>query len=75
MFEERREKLGYKLLSFARQWMKFVMSKCERGRGTRPRFVRQKQLATTRIQGFLVGCCTTFEFNSNLNWENKIQHV
>ena len=38
VFGQRKEDLGHKMLSFARQWMKFVMTKCERGRGTRPRY-------------------------------------
>ena len=28
------------MLAFAKQWMKFVMTKYERGRGTRPRYER-----------------------------------
>ncbi|KAK2570774.1 Mitogen-activated protein kinase kinase kinase 4 [Acropora cervicornis] len=38
---KRRNTLGNKMLAFAQQWMKFVMFKCERGRGTRPRWANQ----------------------------------
>ena len=38
VFGERKDTLGHKMLTFAKQWMKFVMTKCERGRGTRPRY-------------------------------------
>lgn len=38
VFGERKDTLGQKMLNFSKQWMKFVMSKCERGRGTRPRY-------------------------------------
>lgn len=32
-----RDKKNSLLLAFARQWMRFVMTKCEKGKGTRPR--------------------------------------
>lgn len=38
VFGDRKDAFGHKMLVFARQWMKFVMTKCERGRGTRPRY-------------------------------------
>ena len=38
VFGERKDNLGHKMLTFAKKWMKFVMTKCERGRGTRPRY-------------------------------------
>ncbi|XP_023240312.1 mitogen-activated protein kinase kinase kinase 4-like [Centruroides sculpturatus] len=38
---EGRTKLGKLLIKFAHQWMKFVSSKCERGRGHRPRWASQ----------------------------------
>lgn len=38
VFGERKDTLGHKMLTFAKKWMKFVMTKCERGRGTRPRY-------------------------------------
>ena len=38
VFGDRKDTLGHRMLEFARQWMKFVMTKCERGRGTRPRY-------------------------------------
>lgn len=34
---EMRGRLSKALVKFAKQWMKFVMEKCERGRGRRPR--------------------------------------
>ena len=34
-----KDTLGHSMLAFARQWMTFVTSKCERGRGTRPRYI------------------------------------
>ncbi|XP_068698407.1 mitogen-activated protein kinase kinase kinase 4-like isoform X1 [Montipora foliosa] len=36
-----KDTLGHSMLAFARQWMTFVTSKCERGRGTRPRWANQ----------------------------------
>ncbi|KAL5010300.1 hypothetical protein ScPMuIL_012605 [Solemya velum] len=36
-----RRKLGRKLIAFAKDWMKFVAEKCERGRGMRPRWASQ----------------------------------
>jgi len=34
---EARHRLGKGLMLFAKDWMKFVSEKCERGRGMRPR--------------------------------------
>ncbi|XP_070567401.1 mitogen-activated protein kinase kinase kinase 4-like isoform X2 [Ptychodera flava] len=39
--DEAWQKLGKELLDFATKWMKFVLDKCERGRGTRPRWANQ----------------------------------
>ena len=36
---ETRHKLGKGLVDFAKDWMKFVSDKCERGRGMRPRYL------------------------------------
>ncbi|XP_056422756.1 mitogen-activated protein kinase kinase kinase 4 isoform X3 [Hyla sarda] len=36
-----RQKIGDKYISFARKWMNFVLTKCESGRGTRPRWATQ----------------------------------
>lgn len=36
---EMRSRLSKALVKFAQQWMKFVMEKCERGRGRRPRWI------------------------------------
>ncbi|XP_077977573.1 mitogen-activated protein kinase kinase kinase 4-like [Glandiceps talaboti] len=38
---EARQKLGDGMLNFAQKWMNFVLEKCERGRGTRPRWASQ----------------------------------
>ncbi|XP_060581220.1 mitogen-activated protein kinase kinase kinase 4-like isoform X3 [Ruditapes philippinarum] len=38
---ETRHKLGRGLMHFAKDWMKFVSEKCERGRGMRPRWANQ----------------------------------
>ncbi|GAB6026709.1 Mitogen-activated protein kinase kinase kinase 4 [Chamberlinius hualienensis] len=38
---EARSRLGLGLVQFAKQWMKFVIEKCERGRGVRPRWANQ----------------------------------
>ena len=38
VFGERKDTLGQNMLKFSKKWMKFVMTKCERGRGTRPRY-------------------------------------
>ena len=36
-----RSKVAGSLMDFAKQWMRFVCEKCERGRGIRPRYVVQ----------------------------------
>ncbi|KAF6114877.1 mitogen-activated protein kinase kinase kinase 4 [Phyllostomus discolor] len=36
-----RQKIGEKYISFARKWMNYVLTKCESGRGTRPRWATQ----------------------------------
>ena len=36
---ETRQKLSRDVMAFAKQWMQFVLQRCERGRGMRPRFV------------------------------------
>ncbi|KAL3881975.1 hypothetical protein ACJMK2_028357 [Sinanodonta woodiana] len=38
---EMKAKLGWGLVSFAKDWMKFVSEKCETGRGMRPRWASQ----------------------------------
>ncbi|XP_041352279.1 mitogen-activated protein kinase kinase kinase 4-like [Gigantopelta aegis] len=38
---EQRQKLGRGLVSFAKDWMKFIHEKCETGRGIRPRWANQ----------------------------------
>ena len=37
MSGEFKQKIGDKYISFARKWMNYVLTKCESGRGTRPR--------------------------------------
>ncbi|XP_041420436.1 mitogen-activated protein kinase kinase kinase 4 isoform X2 [Xenopus laevis] len=41
MSGEFRQKIGDKYINFARKWMNFVLTKCESGRGTRPRWATQ----------------------------------
>ncbi|KAE8602184.1 hypothetical protein XENTR_v10013902 [Xenopus tropicalis] len=41
MSGEFRQKTGDKYINFARKWMNFVLTKCESGRGTRPRWATQ----------------------------------
>ncbi|XP_038597948.1 mitogen-activated protein kinase kinase kinase 4 isoform X2 [Tachyglossus aculeatus] len=41
MSGEVRLKIGDKYISFARKWMNYVLTKCESGRGTRPRWAIQ----------------------------------
>ncbi|XP_074044084.1 mitogen-activated protein kinase kinase kinase 4 isoform X8 [Macrotis lagotis] len=36
-----RQKIGDKYISFARKWMNYVLTRCESGRGTRPRWATQ----------------------------------
>lgn len=38
MSGEYRQKIGDKYINFARKWMNYVLTKCESGRGTRPRY-------------------------------------
>ncbi|XP_066472365.1 mitogen-activated protein kinase kinase kinase 4 isoform X7 [Tiliqua scincoides] len=41
MSGEFRQKIGDQYISFARKWMNYVLTKCESGRGTRPRWATQ----------------------------------
>ncbi|XP_044277489.1 mitogen-activated protein kinase kinase kinase 4 isoform X6 [Varanus komodoensis] len=41
MSGEFRQKIGDQYISFARRWMTYVLTKCESGRGTRPRWATQ----------------------------------
>ncbi|KYO18678.1 mitogen-activated protein kinase kinase kinase 4 isoform C [Alligator mississippiensis] len=41
MSGEFRQKIGDKYINFARKWMNYVLTKCESGRGTRPRWATQ----------------------------------
>ncbi|KAG8444472.1 hypothetical protein GDO86_009591 [Hymenochirus boettgeri] len=41
MSGEFRQKIGNKYISFAKKWMNYVLTKCESGRGTRPRWATQ----------------------------------
>lgn len=41
MSGEFRQKIGDKYISFAQKWMNYVLTKCESGRGTRPRWATQ----------------------------------
>ncbi|XP_029421090.1 mitogen-activated protein kinase kinase kinase 4 isoform X2 [Nannospalax galili] len=41
MSGEFRQRIGDKYISFARKWMNYVLTKCESGRGTRPRWATQ----------------------------------
>nr|XP_045014130.1 mitogen-activated protein kinase kinase kinase 4 isoform X2 [Jaculus jaculus] len=41
MSGEFRQKIGDRYISFARKWMNYVLTKCESGRGTRPRWATQ----------------------------------
>lgn len=34
-----RQRIGERYIAFARKWMNYVLTKCESGRGTRPRYV------------------------------------
>lgn len=37
MSGEFRQRIGERYIAFARKWMNYVLTKCESGRGTRPR--------------------------------------
>ncbi|XP_063299410.1 mitogen-activated protein kinase kinase kinase 4 isoform X3 [Pelobates fuscus] len=41
MSGEFRQKIGDRYISFAKKWMNYVLTKCESGRGTRPRWATQ----------------------------------
>ncbi|XP_053150993.1 mitogen-activated protein kinase kinase kinase 4 isoform X6 [Hemicordylus capensis] len=41
MSGEFRQKIGDQYISFAKKWMNYVLTKCESGRGTRPRWATQ----------------------------------
>ncbi|XP_054838234.1 mitogen-activated protein kinase kinase kinase 4 isoform X4 [Eublepharis macularius] len=41
MSGEFRQKIGDQYITFARKWMNYVLTKCESGRGTRPRWATQ----------------------------------
>lgn len=41
MSGEFRQRIGERYISFARKWMNYVLTKCESGRGTKPRWATQ----------------------------------
>uniref|UniRef100_A0AAY4DGD6 Mitogen-activated protein kinase kinase kinase 4 n=1 Tax=Denticeps clupeoides TaxID=299321 RepID=A0AAY4DGD6_9TELE len=41
MSGEFRQRIGERYIDFARKWMKYVLTECESGRGTRPRWATQ----------------------------------
>ncbi|XP_072526477.1 mitogen-activated protein kinase kinase kinase 4 isoform X3 [Salminus brasiliensis] len=41
MSGEFRQRIGERYIAFARKWMNYVLTKCESGRGTRPRWATQ----------------------------------
>lgn len=60
---ESRTKLAKQLIKFARQWMTFVMNKCEKGRGLSANWI------TPGINFYY--CLKTFNTNLNLNFQNR----
>lgn len=40
MSGEFRQRIGERYIAFARKWMTYVLTKCESGRGTKPRYTR-----------------------------------
>lgn len=40
MSGEFRQRIGERYIAFARKWMTYVLTKCESGRGTKPRYAR-----------------------------------
>lgn len=38
MSGEFRQRIGERYIAFARKWMTYVLTKCESGRGTKPRY-------------------------------------
>ncbi|XP_031553108.1 mitogen-activated protein kinase kinase kinase 4-like isoform X3 [Actinia tenebrosa] len=72
-----RKKLGKYMLCFARKWIKFVMEKCERGRGTRPRWATQGlDFLTIAIDGKVLNSMPEAEFQQLKKQINDcISHV
>ena len=42
--------LGEQALDYALQWIRFVLDKCDRGRGTRPRYCNRKCGSTSGLK-------------------------
>ncbi|CAL1534129.1 unnamed protein product [Lymnaea stagnalis] len=74
---DQREKMCQMTVSFAQDWMTFVIDKCERGRGTRPRW------ATQGLEFIALACepknivyLTNEEFeNFQHNIHNALSHI
>lgn len=50
MSGEFRQRIGERYIAFARKWMTYVLTKCESGRGTKPRYTIVTVLSLYLIQ-------------------------
>ncbi|CAG2253678.1 MAP3K4 [Mytilus edulis] len=74
---EPRQKLGTRLVSFAKQWMQFVMEKCDKGRGMRPKWASHGlDFLTVACQPVVLAGLTEQEFQDlKHSINNCISHV
>ncbi|CAN0348728.1 unnamed protein product [Lampetra planeri] len=64
MSGESRQRVGDHFISFARKWMEYVLSKCESGRGTRPRWATQGFEFITAIEPAFISALPEEDFVS-----------
>ncbi|XP_013387498.1 mitogen-activated protein kinase kinase kinase 4-like [Lingula anatina] len=72
-----RQKLAHGLISFAKEWTKFVTQKCERGRGVKPRWAMQGlEFLTVACEARVLALLTEGEFlDLKHSINNCISHV
>ncbi|XP_032071817.1 mitogen-activated protein kinase kinase kinase 4 isoform X1 [Thamnophis elegans] len=76
MSGEFRKKIGDQYISFARKWMNYVLTKCESGRGTRPRWATQGFDFLQAIEPAFISALPEDEFLSLQSLMNEcIGHV
>ncbi|XP_043552237.1 mitogen-activated protein kinase kinase kinase 4 isoform X3 [Chiloscyllium plagiosum] len=76
MSGEFRQKMGDKFINFARKWMTYVLTKCESGRGTRPRWATQGFDFLQAIEAVFISALPEDDFVSLQSLMNEcIGHV
>ncbi|KAL2083024.1 hypothetical protein ACEWY4_020797 [Coilia grayii] len=64
MSGEFRQRIGERYIAFARKWMNYVLTKCESGRGTRPRWATQGFDFLQAIEGGFISALPEDDFLS-----------